>query len=263
MPPPLGPAHRYVFVAGLHRTGTSLLAKIIGSHPRIAAIEGAPVPENEGCYLQGAIPHTALDGIPGHFATDPQQHYTEKHALNTLETKLRLDHEWGEWFDRTAPWRLEKSPVNLIRMRLLQALFPLSSFIVITRHPQFMAQALQKWTDQDAATVAKYGVEAYRLVLDDLRYLHRAIVIRYEDFVKGPDDYLKAIGAFLSVEPDFASPEIRDGNADYQAAEAVSGEIDAFGYRSDGTVSPFNPIIRHSLRDVREKTWSAIISKPS
>ena len=66
--------NRFVFVAGLHRTGTSLLARIIGSHPEISMIEGSGVPENEGCYLQGAIPHTALHGRPGHFATDSPGH---------------------------------------------------------------------------------------------------------------------------------------------------------------------------------------------
>ena len=263
MPSAARSAHRYVFVAGLHRTGTSLLAKIIGTHPHISTIKGAPVPENEGCYLQGAIPHTALDGIPGHFATDPRQHYIEDHALNTFETKLRLDQEWGEWFDHSAPWRLEKSPVNLTRMRLLQALFPLSNFIVVTRHPQFMAQALQKWTDQDVATVAEYGVEAYRLMLDDLQYLHRAIVIRYEDLVKRPGDYLEAIAAFLDLEPSFTPFDIRDGNLDYEVAGHGPGKIDALGYRSDGGTDPVASIIRHPLRAIRDKTWSAITSRPS
>ena len=84
------PRSRFVFVAGLHRTGTSLLARIIAAHPAISAIENAPVPESEGCYLQGAIPHTALDGRPGHYATDPLQHHTEQSPWNTLETQRRL-----------------------------------------------------------------------------------------------------------------------------------------------------------------------------
>ena len=72
-----GLPHRYLFVAGLHRTGTSLLARMIAAHSQISAIENAPVPEDEGAYLQGAIPHTALSGRPGHYATDPAQHFVE------------------------------------------------------------------------------------------------------------------------------------------------------------------------------------------
>jgi hypothetical protein len=155
-----GPAHRYVFVAGLHRTGTSLLARMIGAHEDVSAITNAPVPENEGCYLQGAIPHTALDGIPGEYATDPAQHMTERHALNSLETALRIEAEWAPWFDPDKPWRLEKSPVNLTRLRLLQGLFPLSHFVIVTRHPAIMAQALAKWSQRPAQQLSAYGAAA-------------------------------------------------------------------------------------------------------
>ena len=104
-PRPLPP--RYVFVAGLHRTGTSLLAQMIATSPQIAAITGAPVPENEGCYLQGAIPHTALDGVPGEYATDPRQHHPEGGRYDTLETRTRLEADWAPWFAPGRPWRLE------------------------------------------------------------------------------------------------------------------------------------------------------------
>ena len=117
---------RFVFIAGLHRTGTSLLAKMLAQHPAVSAIAGAPVPEQEGCYLQGAIPHTARHGIPGHYATDPAQHFTEDHPLNTMETRDRLRSDWEGWFDGAKPWWLEKSPVNLTRMRFAPG--PVSNF---------------------------------------------------------------------------------------------------------------------------------------
>ena len=115
----MNPVHnRFVFVAGLHRTGTSLLARILAGHCDVSAITDAPVPENEGCYLQGAIPHTALDGRPGHYATDPSQHHTENSPRNTLETRRRILEDWSPWFAPDRKWWLEKSPVNLTRMRL-------------------------------------------------------------------------------------------------------------------------------------------------
>ncbi|HBQ53794.1 MAG TPA: sulfotransferase, partial [Erythrobacter sp.] len=162
------PRSRFVFVAGLHRTGTSLLARIIAAHPAVSAIENAPVPENEGCYLQGAIPHTALDGRPGHYATDPLQHHTEQSPWNTLETQRRLLSDWGGWFDPDKPWWLEKSPINLTRMRLYQQLFPTAQFIVILRHPQLMAAALGKWVTDEPAALLRYGIDAYDTVAQDL-----------------------------------------------------------------------------------------------
>lgn len=255
-----GLCHRYVFVAGLHRTGTSLLAELVGSHPDIAAIEAAPVPENEGCYLQGAIPHTARDGIPGEYATDPAQHLTERDLLNTLETKVRLEREWGDWFDPAKPWRIEKSPVNLTRMRLLQGLFPLAQFVIVTRHPAFMAQALAKWSDKGADELAYYGARAYSRMLADLDYLHAAMVLRYEDLVRNPPRSLRAIEAFLDLPERISPRKLRDGNTDYNPARGSAGTVEELGYGANGTVNPHRGWVRHPLRAVRERTEAILAS---
>ena len=97
----------FVFVAGLHRTGTSLLARILAAHPAVSAITDAPVPENEGCYLQGAIPHTALDGRP--VTTPPTRRSTTPNNRpgTRSETRRRLLEDWGPGSRRTSPggWR--------------------------------------------------------------------------------------------------------------------------------------------------------------
>lgn len=258
-----GPSYRYVFVCGLHRTGTSLLARVIGSHPEVAAIENAPVPENEGCYLQGAIPHTARHGIPGEFATDPAQHMTEDHPLNQLETRKRLEMDWEPWFDQSKPWRVEKSPVNLTRMRLLQALYPLSQFVIVTRHPLHQAHALQKWSDRNVSELARYAVVAYEQMLKDCAYLHAAMVIRYEDLVQQPSEKACAIGRFLDLEGSFDIPTMRDGNADYHVEGESDGAMSELGYQADGTSTAMTPIVQHPLRTIREETLACLQPDPS
>lgn len=261
---PVSPPSRYVFVAGLHRTGTSLLARLIGSHPQIASIQNAPIPENEGCYLQGAIPHTAQHGVPGQFATDPAQHLTENHPLNTLESRRRLEADWAPWFEASKPWRLEKSPVNLTRTRLLQSLFPLSQFIIVTRHPLYMAHALQKWSEHDVERLCRYGVTAYLRALEDSRYLHSVMIVRYEDLVAQTGSYIRAIEHFLAldpaIEPSFVAGEIRDGNQDYDAAPNTFSQMAELGYCADGRTQAIAPDIRHPLRAVRESALSALNS---
>jgi len=251
---------RFVFVAGLHRTGTSILSRILGSHPSISAIQDAPVPENEGCYLQGAIPHTARDGRPGHYATDPAQHHTESSRFNSLETQQRLLSDWAGWFDGAKPWWLEKSPVNLTRMRLYQQLFPTAQFIVILRHPQATAAALAKWVDADPVTLVRYVLDAYDLVRTDLPFLHAAHVIRYEDLVANPDQVRKSSFAFLLLDDFDAGIRLRDGNRDYDVSDLLDAKLaermDRWGYRPGGETTQFDPICAHPLRTVREATLS-------
>ncbi|MDG6079706.1 sulfotransferase [Erythrobacter litoralis] len=256
---------RFVFVAGLHRTGTSLLSRLIASHRSVSAIENSSAPEDEGCYLQGAIPHTALHGIPGQFATDPAEHHIEEGRFDTLETRNRLLADWSPWFDADASWWLEKSPVNLTRMRLYQQLFPMAQFVVILRHPQIMAAALAKWSDRSPEELVRYGIEAYQRMECDLARLHAVVVIRYEDLVDDPDSIIGGVLAFLGLDNTWHKSTIRNGNADYPEVSPLEPEHKAdlarWGYTPAGGVGSFEPIVRHPLRDVRERTAAAFASR--
>ena len=256
--------NRFVFVAGLHRTGTSLLARIIGSHPEISMIEGSGVPENEGCYLQGAIPHTALHGRPGHFATDAQEHHTETSRYNTLETRQRLIADWSPWFEADKRWWIEKSPVNLTRMRLYQQLFPTAQFIVILRPPQVMAGALAKWVDAGPEDLVRYALDAYDRMAADRPYLHSALVLRYEDLVANAETVRRSAFAFLSLADHDPGAEIIDGNDRYVMPETIETGLAArmakWGYLPGGRSEAFQAIVQHPLRDVREATETALFS---
>lgn len=253
------PGHRYVFVGGLHRSGTSLLARLIGAHPQVSAIRDAPVPENEGCYLTGAIPHTARHGIPGHFATDPAQHHVEGCKFDGLETRERIEADWAPWFDHDAMWRVEKSPVNLTRTRLLQSLFPLSQFIIVVRDPGYVAAALRKWTDAGDEAMLRYWCEAHAIVLEDFSYLHHAIIVRYEDLVAQPKRQLAALWAFLDLKPMTIDTQIRNGNAEYRDV-APMPECEAanrLGYGAKGARAPL-ALFNHPLSAVRSNVAAVL-----
>ena len=121
---PLVSDHRFVFVTGLHRSGTSLLARCIAQHPQVSGFSGTGVPEDEGQLLQSVYPPGHLDGGPGRFGFAQRQHLTEHSPQATPESRERLWQEWSPHWDLERPVLLEKSPPHLTKTRFLQALFP-------------------------------------------------------------------------------------------------------------------------------------------
>ena len=194
--------------------------------------------------------------MPGHYATDPDQHHVEGSRYDTLETARRLRADWDRWFPPDARWRIEKSPVNLTRMRLYQQLFPMAHFVVILRHPRAMAAALAKWSDRGHDALVRYGLDAYDRAMDDARRLHCVLILRYEDLVLAPDVTLAAVFAFLGLEPVAAAFALRDGNADYaDARPAPAGLRDRLArYGYDDSLEATQPFARvsHPLRARRE-----------
>ncbi|MFV8556651.1 sulfotransferase family protein [Sulfitobacter sp. SBS6] len=259
-------AHRYIFVGGLHRSGTSLVARLIGGLPGVSAVNAAPVPENEGVYLQGAIPHTARHGVPMHFATDPAQHHIEGSHFDRLETQMRLERDWAPYY-KEAPWRVEKSPVNLTRMRLYQQLFPLSQFVVVTRHPEAVAAATSKWVDMDSAAMINHWLDAHDIVQRDIDYLHAVITIRYEDIIADPTATLARLAAFLDMDTVPAPSDIRNGNQDYAGTATLSPaqaeRASVWGYRAGLQVQPWASVTRHPLRRIAENVVAAAGVAPS
>ena len=112
-----------VFVGGLHRSGTTLLARCLAAHPAIAGLSRTGVPEDEGQHLQDVLPTAQAMGGPGRFALRPEAHLTESSPLVSRDARERLLRAWEPYWDRTRPLLLEKSPPNLLRTRFLQALF--------------------------------------------------------------------------------------------------------------------------------------------
>lgn len=248
---------RFVFVGGLHRSGTSLIARAIAAHPDVAGIAGAPVPEQEGVYLQGGIPHDAGHGVPGAFAFDDAQHLTEESAFNTFETARRMRCDWAPWFGEGTAYLLEKSPVNLLRTRLYQQLFPAACFVLVTRHPVATARATAKWSDRGEAGLLAHWDAAHVRLLGDLPRLHNWLLVRYEDFTAAPAAALRRIATFLDVVDFAGAPVCADRNADYDAYGPHEGAFPLaagpFGYASCAPPEPPRLRGRHMLGGIASR----------
>ena len=66
--------HRFVFLAGLHRSGTTLLARLLAAHPEVSGFSGTGAPADEGQLLQSVYPAaTASTAAPGGSASRPSR----------------------------------------------------------------------------------------------------------------------------------------------------------------------------------------------
>jgi hypothetical protein len=193
--------HKFVFLCGLHRSGTSPLFQILREHPDVSGFRDTSVPEDEGQFLQTVFPPAKAFGGAGRFGFAPEAHLTEESGLITAENKERLFGEWSRYWDLSKPFLLEKSPPNLIKTRFLQALFPDSYFIVLTRHPIAVSLATQKWAGVGLQALLEHWLHCHRLFELDRPHLRHVRVIRYEELIHATESELKQIYGFLGVRP--------------------------------------------------------------
>ena len=101
--PSLDAQHRIVFVGGLHRSGTSILARALSLHPSISGFANTGAYEDEGQHLQTVIPPESMLGGPGKFAFAEEAHLTEGSRLVSDGNRERLRDEWSPYWDLTKP----------------------------------------------------------------------------------------------------------------------------------------------------------------
>jgi len=207
--------HKFIFLCGLHRSGTSPLFRILREHPEISGFRDTGVPEDEGQHLQTVFPAAKSYGGPGRFGFAQEAHLTEKSALVTSENQQRLIAEWSKHWDLGKPCLLEKSPPNLIRTRFFQALFPGSHFIVITRHPIAASLATRKWASSSLESLIEHWLHCHRIFELDRPHLRHVHVLKYEDLIRDTDTELERIYGFLRLEPHPSQPLNPAGNEPY------------------------------------------------
>jgi hypothetical protein len=206
--------HRLVFLAGLHRSGTTPLARLLAAHPQVSGFSDTGVPADEGQHLQTVYPVRKTPGEPGTFGFDAAYHMKEKHPLVSEESRRSLLEGWSQYWDLSRPVLLEKSPPNLLKTRFLQALFPSCSFVVIIRHPIPVTLATAKWRrTRRYHRLLEHWLRCHDLFTMDRKRLERVHVVRYDELVRTPDQVLGGIFEFLGLKPVPASEAV-DAAAD-------------------------------------------------
>jgi Sulfotransferase family len=204
--------HQLVFLAGLHRSGTTLLARLLAAHPELSGFSETGVPADEGQHLQTVYPAAATYGGPGRFGLAPESHLTETSPLATKENARAIFEQWSPHWDLSRPFLLEKSPPNLLKTRFLQELFPGSAFVVVLRHPIPVSLATARWRQtRRYHRLLGHWLRCHALFEADRERLERVHVLQYEQLVRDPAAVLREIFAFLELEPIAPSEPVQAG----------------------------------------------------
>ena len=206
-------SHQFVFIGGLHRSGTSLLHRCLRSHPEFSGFADLGVREDEGQFVQSVYRPARDFGGPGRFAFNPDVHLTEDSPLVTEENRRRLYADWARHWQTNKRFLLEKSPPNIIWSRFLEAMFPGSRFVFVVRHPLATSLATARWHPYlKLGRLLEHWVRAHETLHADRKVLQHSCIMKFERFVKAPRDHLDQVSAFLQVESPMTDMEAIDQN---------------------------------------------------
>lgn len=221
---------RLVFLIAPPRSGSTLLARMLGAHPRIHA---------------PAEPHllTPLAHL-GYFARVERADYDPIIAENAIREVVRaLPGGEAEYLDALRAYSdalyrgllaggdtgathlLDKTPAYALVLDFVAALYPKARYVVLTRHPFAMwASFVESFFDGDHEAAHHHNPLLERYVPAIARFLREKPVaihaVSYEDLVRDPAAHCRALCAFLDL-PD--EPAMVDYGAGGPTAETARG----------------------------------------
>ena len=195
--------NKFLFICGLHRSGTSLLYEILKNQNDTSGFSNTQAIEDEGQHLQSVYKAANKTGGPGKFGFNNNSFLDENSHLISNKNREKLFHEWSKYWDLSKKYLVEKSPPNLIRTRFLQAMFPNSYFITILRDPIATSLATKKWSKTSHFSLIKHWLICHKKYLSDKEKLENSLEIKYEDLISKPKKTLEKIEKFLKIKIKF------------------------------------------------------------
>jgi hypothetical protein len=224
------PDNPYVFVTGCTRSGTTLLQRMLDSHPQLAVSNDTHVvprtvmrsnPDPQLPLTDDLVEQVVRFERFDHFGVDPE---TARGLAATADTFVDFVRALLEEFARSRgkPYAGEKDPEYVRGLPLLHRLFPSARSVQIVRDgrdvtlstldwvtPKRFLGRMALWREEPVATCALYW---RRQVAEGQRGRHevgadRCLEIRYEELVRAPEVVMRSIADFLDLRFDPAMLE--------------------------------------------------------
>lgn len=196
---------KFVFICGLHRSGTKMLHDVLSAHDDISGFSHTGVHDDEGQYLQSVFPTSDVLGGAGFFGEEKSAVNDETSPLNSIENQQKLWSDWSKHWDTSKVILLEKSPTNMLNTRLLQAFFPNSTFILIMRHPVAVTYSTQLVTGRRRYNISlldsmlSHWLQCHRQFMQDSKQLANKHMLHYETLVENPNETINTLYDLLEL----------------------------------------------------------------
>jgi hypothetical protein len=229
-----------IFIVGVPRSGTTLLAAMLNAHSRLSCgtetrffrfLSGVDL--DELCD-QRTWPDMAVDylfslklvdkPVPEHYAVTKEQIYTYLRVHPpTIPSILSSLTELFMRKEGKCRW-VEKSPEHLLYVDEIRKYFPQSPIIRIVRDPRDVALSLVKapWAPPDYLDALLYWCDYDERSEGFFQYDRKSYTIFYENLVQSPESELRKLCVFIGE--DFENEMLDTSNS---AAKVVT-EMDAW-----------------------------------
>lgn len=199
-----------IFIGGHHRSGTTLMRRLLARHPHIACgPESNLLRDNKLARIHEFLRNDWAAGLDPRYGFDPA---TVDAVLAELINAVIMPYAQARRKQRWA----EKTPKNIVFIDMLFALFPTAQFIHMIRDPRDVycsvrekaARTTPRWADTTPEQVAS---EWCRRIASGVPWRDRPEryqEVRYDVLVTQPEATMRSLLAYLN-EP--WSPKVLEG----------------------------------------------------
>ena len=247
---------KHIFVVGIPRAGTSLVASILATHPDVAAFR-----DETYYFLKRNYQFLTLSDVrPG-----------------SVETLMRMTTNRAALFDALgdqilslkpgASRLLEKTPGHAMALEDILCGFPHARVVFCVREPRDAYASLQNGVGLPRMSPKRYLRLWNSIVAKEANAgSERVLTVRYEDLVTDPEATVRALCAFLDLKFDetLLAPESHARNAPSYLRRGDHGELAPSSHRSRSVAGArcLAPTPHSSSPRAVRPQWDGLVTGP-